>query len=139
VTTQLAPVLGSGPAFFTAGAYNPTDRSTMKTLPPDQGIAAGTGWSIGKAPLVVPKTFHQPLVLRGGRIDGSGELGFSAFGPQRPFAALQFPPGADDFHVGKYKALGIGVWAKTSGCYALQVDSTRFSQIIVFRVEVPAA
>ena len=56
VTTQLAPVLGSGPAFFTAGAYNPTDRSTMKTLPPDQGIAAGTGWSVGKAPLVVPKT-----------------------------------------------------------------------------------
>ena len=43
VTNRYVPVLGSGPVYFTAGAYNPTDRATMKTLPPDRSIAAGTG------------------------------------------------------------------------------------------------
>jgi len=134
VTKRIAPVLGSGPVYFSAGAYNPTDRATMKTLPPDTSIAAGTGWTVAKAPLVAKKTLRQPLVVRGGRIDRPGELGFTGYGVQRPFSALQFPP-SFAIDLGAFKAYGISVWAATPGCYALQIDGATFSRIIVFRVE----
>ena len=70
-----APALGTGPVYFPAGAYNPADRTTMRIVyPASSGPARGSGWGIAKAQLLVKKTFRQPLVVRGRRIDGASEL-----------------------------------------------------------------
>jgi hypothetical protein len=127
--------------FFTAGAYNPTDRATM-TAPypaPEASVAAGTGWAVAKTTLVMKKIFSQPLVVRGSRIDGAGQLGFSGPVGRRPFAAIQFPATAAAIDFGKYKAHGLNVWATSSGCYALQLDGKTFSRAVVFRVELTSA
>jgi len=138
VSSRTAPVLGSGPVFFTAGAYNPTDRATMTALypPPETSVAAGTGWAVAKTTLVMKRTFSQPLVVRGSRIDGAGQLGFTGPVGHRPFAAIQFPGTASAIDFGKYKAHGLNVWATSSGCYALQLDGKTFSRVVVFRVEL---
>jgi hypothetical protein len=141
VSSRTAPVLGTGPVFFTAGAYNPTDRTTM-TAPypaPAASLAAGTGWAVAKTTLVMKKIFSQPLVVRGNRIDGAGQLGFSGPIGRRPFTAIQFPATASAIDFGTYKAHGLNVWATSSGCYALQLDGKTFSRVVVFRIELTTA
>jgi hypothetical protein len=133
VTHRIAPVLGSGPVYFAAGAYNAADRSTMLVNDGPGSWAAGTGWGVAKAPIVKRKTFRQPLLLRGGRLDGTGELGFSGHG-HRPFAALQLWSRVRDAPIGKFQSIGLAAWAVNSGCYALQIDGRTFSEVIVFRV-----
>ncbi len=120
--------------FFAAGAYNAADRSTMLLIPSAEprSQAAGTGWGIAKTAIVKRKTLKQPLLLRGRRLDGQGDLGFSGTG-HRPFAALQLWPkfgGA----LGKFKWKGLAAWAVDAGCYGLQIDGRTFSEVIVFRV-----
>jgi hypothetical protein len=135
ITPRVAPVLGEGPVYFSAGAYNLRDRTTM--VVPDPGFApaaaSGTGWSLAKSPLVLKATFRQPLIVRGHRIDGDGELGFSGDKGRRPYAAMQFAPRTRAIPLGSYKALSLVVWVSTPGCYAMQIDSTTRSQVVVFR------
>ena len=102
----MAPVLGAGPVYFAAGAYNPEDRSTMKLIPPTdpRSQGAGTGWGIAKTAIVMRKTVRQPLLLRGQRLDGPGTLGFAGDAGHRPFAALQFKAG--------YHTIGLGESSK---------------------------
>ncbi len=136
VTNRIAPVLGPGPVYFVAGGYNRADRATMTAPypPPEAHVAFGTGWTAAKAPLVMKKTFAQPMVVRGRRIDGAGDLGFSGSG-RRPFGAMQFPAAGPTIDLGRYKAHSLNVWAATPGCYALQIDGATFSRVVVFRVE----
>lgn len=136
VTPRVAPVVGSRPVYFSAGAYNAADRSTMLVDASSTSVAAGTGWMVAKAPLVLHESFRQPLVVRGQRLDAPGQLGFSGDKGRRPFAAMQFPPRAPAIPVGCYKALSVVVWVHAPGCYGLQIDGATFSEAIVFRVQV---
>jgi len=128
-------VLGNGPVYFAGGAYNPEDRSTMRLIPFTDPLSqgTGTGWGIAKTAIVMKKTLRQPLLLRGQRIDGPGELGFAGHG-HRPFAALQFKAGWHNIDFGKFKANGFVAWATVGGCYALQIDGRTFSRVVVFRI-----
>lgn len=132
----MAPVLGTGPVYFAAGAYNPEDRSTMQVIsstnPRSQG--AGTGWGIAKTLIVMRRTLRQPLLLRGQRVDGPGELGFAGHAGRRPYAALQFKTGWHTINAGRFRADGFTAWATVPGCYALQIDGRTFSRVVVFRI-----
>jgi len=105
----------------------------------EASLAAGTGWTLGKASVLLTKTFRQPLVVRGRRIDGPGELGFSGGRGHRPFAAMRFPPRGSTARVGAYRHWGLLVWAATPGCYAMQIDGLALSHVVVLRVEFAAA
>jgi hypothetical protein len=101
--------------------------------PPQNSLAAGTGWSVDKTPFVRKRSFSGPFVIRGGRIDGPGLLGFS--GGPRPFEALQFVAGRSGAEAAGLRGWPTFVWMTTPGCYAVQIDGKSFSRIIVFRVE----
>src|SRR5262249_37962874 len=103
--------------------------------PPENSLAAGSGWSIDKTPFVTGKTFHGPFAVRGRRIDGPGALGFSGAGGRRPFEAAPFAVGRAGLEAAGYLGWPVGVWMTEPGCYALQVDGASFSRVIVFRVE----
>ena len=135
IATRVSPVLGSGPVYLAAGAYNPADRSTT-TAPfpaPSTSVAFGTGWTLSKAPILMPKSLKQPLVLRGRRLDGVGDLGFSGYAGRRPFSALQFPASGYTMDVGTLKAHSVNLWFSAEGCYGIQIDGRTFSRVIVFR------
>jgi hypothetical protein len=128
------PALGSRPVYLHFGT---ADRSTLR-MPypaPDTSPAAGTGWTLGKVSVLLAKRFHQPFVVRGRRIDGPGELGFSGGRGRRPFEAMQFPARGSTARVGSYRFWGLLVWATTPGCYALQVDGLSFSHVVVVRID----
>jgi proline dehydrogenase len=60
--------------YFAPRAYNAADRGTMRVeFPPATGQAEGTGWGVAKTSLLMRANFRQPLVVRGRRIDGSGD------------------------------------------------------------------
>jgi hypothetical protein len=129
------PVLGSGQTLFAAGAYSSSGPTTAEmAFPPTTGPAAGTGWGVAKTPLLVPRSFSEPLVVRGRRLDRVPEpLGFSA-GHGRPSIAMQLAPGSPTVRLGSWKAYGLLLWATSPGCYGVQVDGRTFSRTIVFRV-----
>jgi hypothetical protein len=133
---RVAPaVLSAGPALFAAGAYSSSGATTAEmAFPPTAGPAVDTGWGIAKAPLLVRKTFSEPLVIRGRRLDGRAEpLGFST-GTGRPYIALQFSPRSPTIAQGSWKAYGLLMWASAPGCYGLQIDGSTFSRVFVFNV-----
>jgi hypothetical protein len=101
---------------------------------PENSIAAGTGWAIDKTPFVWKKRFRGPFLLRGDRIDGQGELGFSGPAGRRPFAAMQFAAGRSGLESAGLHGWPVAVWMTTPGCYAFQIDSPTTSRVIVFRV-----
>jgi hypothetical protein len=105
--------------------------------PPENSIAAGTGWSVDKTPLVWRKHFRGSFLIRGARIDGEGELGFSGPGG-RPFAAMQFAAGRAGLEVAGLHGWPVLVWMTTPGCYAFQIDGKTFSRVVVFRVSLEA-
>jgi len=122
------------------GIYSTGDRTTIEMpFPPRSGIAMGTGWTVSKLLFVTSKTIRQPLIIRGTRIDGPGEAGFTGHAGRRPFQAIQFAPQSRAIDLGRLKAFGVIVWATASGCYEVQIDGETFSRIIVFRVELKAA
>jgi hypothetical protein len=129
------PVLGPGPVLLAAGAYSSAGRTTAEmAFPPTAGPAVGTGWGVAKTPLLLPKPFAEPLVVRGRRLDGAPEpLGFSG-GHGRPYIAMQFTPGSPTIRLGSWKSYGLLMWATSPGCYGIQVDGRIFSRTIVFRV-----
>ncbi len=121
--------VGAGPVYFT--------HAVPWRVPfpaPEYSIAAGTGWSIDKTPLVWKKTFRGPFLIRGARVDGQGQLGFSGPAGRRPFAAMQFAAGGSGLEVAGLHGWPVGVWMATPGCYAFQIDSRTSSRVMVFRV-----
>jgi hypothetical protein len=82
------------------------------------------------------KRFRQPLLVRGRRLDEPGVVGFSGPRGRRPFVAMQFAPRARAIDLGRFKALGLTVWANEPGCYGLQLDGKTFSRVVVSMVQL---
>jgi hypothetical protein len=122
---------------ITTGPVYPSRTFPIRThyLAPDTSIAAGSGWAVDKAPLLLKNTFRGPFMIRGRRVDGEGVLGFSGIAGRRPFEAMQFAPGRATMRAGGLLGWGIGLWMTSPGCYALQIDGAAFSRVIVFRVD----
>ena len=135
ISKRFAPVLGSKPMYVgtygSAGDYSAVE---MPSPAPYGSPAYGTGWSITKILLTMRKELHQPLLIRGKRLDDAGWLGFSGPAGHRPFAAMQFPSTRKGIDEGKFKAFGMGVWATAPGCYGVQIDGKNFRRDVVFRV-----
>jgi len=121
---------GDGPIYATHA-----DPWRVLFPPPRNSLASGTGWSVDKTPFVRKRSFIGPFVVRGSRIDGAGVLGFSGPGGRRPFEAFQFAAGRSEAEVAGLTGWPTLVWMTSPGCYAVQVDGTSFSRVIVFRVE----
>jgi hypothetical protein len=121
---------GDGPIYATH-----VDPWNVLFPPPQNTLASGTGWSADKTPFVRKRSFTGAFVIRGGRIDRPGLLGFSGPGGRRPFEAFQFAAGRSAACVAGLNGWPTVVWMTAPGCYAVQIDGKSFSRIIVFRVE----
>jgi len=135
ISREISPVVGAGPVYLLAGS-SPGNVLTMADPASEFSRAAGTGWGIGPLKLPLRTRFEGRFAIRGARIDAPGELGFSGPAGKRPFAALQFFPGSAYARTlsGKVRVAGGYLWATAPGCYAIQLDGTAFSRVIVFRV-----
>ncbi len=76
------------------------------------------------------------MLLRGGRVDATGGVGFNLNGNGPPFQELQLPSASAQMtinHDRGYREWSSYTRIRTSGCYAYQVDGTDFSYVVVFQ------
>jgi hypothetical protein len=133
--------VGAGPVYVAA------DSPAIRMRPQD-GSAAGSGWLEQKVIWVVDRSYVGGLLLRGGRIDGPGEIRFLHY-----LGAVGYTDGAGDgkrhpelaYVRGGLSAAGSdtlssypsGIFVDEPGCYAVQVDGVGFSETLVFRALAP--
>lgn len=111
-------VLGPGPVY--AGQSSPLSVTSF----------IGSSWSGARVNWVASAAYSGPLLIRGGEVGGSGQVGFGE--GQAPENELQLLTAVQT-------ESGNREWPSftrvlSPGCYAYQVDGTSFSEVIVFQV-----
>jgi hypothetical protein len=110
--------LGFGPVFAGLGGPALTVNDTVG------------GWSAGRVTLEIAPAYRGPVLVRGHQLDGPRPLAFATRGVSAaPFSELQIPP-APRGSVG-WRREAIELEFAAAGCYGLQVDGDRFSEVIV--------
>lgn len=141
-----------------AGQRCPASRGTPINNSIFQGIAQGTGpvrvlvgdTRRGTATLINPSsappwlalktlwfslpTYQGPFVIRARRLGRPGPV---ALGEGPVAAPLVVPPGPTLNNGLGYRTVPGGLFVKSPGCYAWQVDGLTFSEIIVVRAVLP--
>jgi hypothetical protein len=126
------PAVGDGPFRLTG-----PPQVRYEDPPPVGSSNAGTGWLWAKTIWHVDPGYSGPLLLRGGRIDGPGALRFDHYlgaldqgDEPTGYPDLAYPAATGDPGL---RTMPSGVYFGGAGCYAIQVDGTTFSQVIVFQ------
>jgi hypothetical protein len=98
------------------------------------------GWLFQKTIWITPVTFRGRVLVRGGRLGEKARLKFSAGEPPRLAShELRLSFRGREFSGGWQQALGPRYTLVPSpGCYALQVDGTGFSKVLVFEAKLRA-
>ena len=116
----------------------PRPGSTLDfTYPPDPaGPFAGSSWSGAKVLWFVSPRNRGPVLIRGGRLDGTNRLRFDR--PKVPPKQMRIPRNAKSGWPAGQKDEGQRyrpsyTRLRAPGCYAYQVDGTSFSRVIVFQ------
>jgi hypothetical protein len=98
------------------------------------------GWRGQKTPWLLPSSYRGPVLIRGARIDRSGEMRF-AKGYGDHLGELRFRTGESNGArgrvqglPGRYRFLASSTLFRAPGCYAFQIDGMSFSAVIVMRV-----
>ncbi len=88
------------------------------------------GWNAGRVTIEIAPSYRGPVLVRGHQLDGPRPLGFAALAASAaPFSELQIPP-ATHGSVGWRRDV-IELEFAAAGCYGLQVDGDRFTEVIV--------
>jgi hypothetical protein len=128
------------------GPFRLTGTGTVEIQPSEVPRSGWEGTGVGGQKVIwwIDASYSGPVLLRGARVDGPGDLGFDrylgALGtvPQdrTPSAELVYPETETD-GLSFVRTFPSSVRLREPGCYAVQVDGTSFSEVIVFRA-VPA-
>jgi hypothetical protein len=131
--------VGAGPFTLTGDGTVPVDFT-----PAFNDEFLGTGWPGMKVIWRLGAEYVGPVLLRGARLDGTGQL---RFGSYSGIAAEGTPSGASP-QAQAFAELGYAsagspavpltypsdIRVQSPGCYGLQVDGTNFSEVIIFAV-----
>lgn len=134
-----APVLGADPVYAAGGGPSAVIRF-------GDAHTFGTGqssWGGQKVLWVIHSTYPGPVLIRGRRIDGPGDMRFNGGLDQQFYQGdLTTAPLLVSLRLGGGPDYDFGTsWAKwpsftriqTAGCYAYQVDGLTFSEAMVFQ------
>jgi hypothetical protein len=122
IWSRQAPGLGHGPVAPVGLGIH----STLRFL-----AFRGSRWGGQKVLWVASSDYLGPILIRGGRVDGEGAVGFD-LGSGLPLAELQLPPGRTINVDRGYREWPSHTRITEPGCYAYQVDGTDFSYVVVF-------
>jgi hypothetical protein len=106
--------------------------SALQTVKGSNYLANPTVW-------ISRSAYRGPVLVRGGRIDEPGRVGFGL--SPKPADELILPPGArqpwGDFHAtvpADWRAASVPIRVASPGCYALRLDGPSFSYLVTFAV-----
>ena len=98
------------------------------------------GWQLAKTPLYGDPEYAGPILLRGGRIDGDGDIRFdipSFVGDHLP-KHLFYPAEerrGEEANLGRWFTV-FNTAVDSAGCYAYQIDGAGFTEHIVFEARL---
>jgi DNA-binding CsgD family transcriptional regulator len=127
VTPGLGIALGGGPVYPVLDADTAIDIGRFPI---------GGEWLGNKMLWIAPPGFTGKVLIRGGRLDGDGQVGFDNGAPAflAPLSELRLdtaaagaPPSGEWYNWATYTRM------QAPGCYAYQVDGDGLSYTIVFR------
>ena len=122
--------IGTGPVYPGLGA-------TSGLLTAAKDTQYGSRWQGQKVFWYVAPSYRGRVLIRGRRLDGPGRLGFN--GTRAPGDELRIEPHDTVGWSGQpsySRGIPSAVRALSSGCYAVQVDGTTFSNVVVFQIEL---
>jgi len=102
-------------------------------------------WHVIRTLWISRPDYHGPVLVRGGRLDQAGSLGFGARLP--PSASLRLPAGEWPPTTGLgareggsarragWRVTEVPTLLRAPGCYAFQVDGVGFSYVLAFGVQ----
>jgi len=130
-------VWNGGPAVYLESVGRTAEVGVIDVTqsPPDTD-----GWRRQKTPLLLPRSYRGPVLVRAARIDAQGTIALAKVHSdhlQELRYATGFSNGYRDRSYGmngSYRFLAATTLLRTPGCYAFQVDGTTFSAVIVMRV-----
>lgn len=122
--------VGSGPVYATLPFIGAVNLNMQ--------YPSTTGWyGIKTVWWVEPDKADRPILVRGRRVDGEGEMRFTGgtLGgtPDEPVAELRLAgPNAQLAGPDGWHDWASNLWVREPGCYAYQVDGANFSDVVVF-------
>lgn len=132
--------VGPGPVYPVM--YGPSPSTAAESFYP--ASASGGPWQESKVPWFARPGYTGPILVRGAQIDGTHPLRFDSAG--NPAVALEVTAANGYVQSGgtRYRPVSgwrwwpSGILVENRGCYALQVDGTDFSIVVVFLALVDA-
>ena len=119
--------IGRGPVYPATGPY-----SELTVRPDTQN---GGPWLATKLFWYVRPSYRGPVLIRGRQLDGTNVLGFN--GGAVPRWEIHIHIGDTVGWAGQpagSRGVPSNIRALAPGCYGVQIDGTRFSRVVVFRV-----
>jgi hypothetical protein len=128
VNPAFGPALGVGPGYLVGLAIRATPNFVHGERPP----APYQDWATAKTIFIVEPPERGPVLLRGRRIDGVGTVAFEQAHASADLMLTDLPPSnGNDTH--GWASDVFATLVKDPGCYAIQVDASGFSEVIVFQ------
>lgn len=124
---RVAIAIGDGPALVVLGMSEPPPKPGSIVHYEGEGVARFDGL-FGTKALWVVNDYDGVVLLRGGQLDGPGEMRFQQSEGDPIESSLQFPPGSDE-----WRYFPSAIFLGRAGCYGVQVDAIDFTQMIVFQ------
>ena len=129
VNPDFGAAIGDGPAYAAGfgndGVLNVSFPAATETP------FYGSEWSGAKVLWIVDPTYTGPLLIRGGRLDGPGQVRFET-GAEPPFE-LRLPTlPAPSSSASGWRNFPSYTRLKSPGCYMYQVDGLHFTETIIF-------
>jgi hypothetical protein len=130
VASGVSPVLGSGP-LYPAHLGNNDGILRVSRL-------VDSVWLGEKVLWIAPPSFSGRAVVRGGRLDGTGDVGFDTGYPAAaiPASQLVLDTSSAGHPAGEWYNWTTYSRVKGPGCYAYQIDGDGFSYTIVFEARL---
>ncbi len=127
VNADFGPAIGDGPAY--AAGFT-TDGVLSVSFPAaTETPFYGSQWSGGKVLWIVNPTYSGPLLIRGGRLDGSDQVRFE--NGAEPPSELRM----DAANTTGWRSLPSYTRLRSPGCYMYQVDGLNFTETIIFEAK----
>ena len=128
ISPDFGPALGEGPVYPVGIPHG-----LLEFIYPavETQLWYPSDWGGQKVLWVVDPKYHGPIVIRGGRIDAPGRLGFGA--RAEPDWAMDF---GSSGAAGSWRQFPSYTRLKAPGCYAYQIDGDGFRTTIVFEADV---
>jgi hypothetical protein len=128
-------VLGEGPVYPMLLSEFGARRSILTFYPPAEGGRfSGSMWGGGAVKWLSRRSYRGPILVRGRRLDGTGELRFSR-DEADALPEMQLAPGNPANAYRGWRQWPAFTRIPEPGCYGWQIDGTDFSVILVFEAQ----